>query len=708
MGIAQPSGAFRNGPKRGERALITVQNPAVLLTTIILGILLILSSPGLVSPNASGSSQVGEVENGLPGSGIATRIGPSWNGLQWDWEAMADADGLVGIIVSLPDDFGQDMPALDQENSYSHAMNGYSARVSVDQLDAVMSSNPDLQIYPDLTVRAFLSESVTQIGADELWTATDGQGLPLTGEGVVVAVIDTGVDYYHDDLGGGFGPSYKVIGGYDFYNHDSDPMDDNGHGTHVAGIIAADGDEIKGVAPGAQILAYKTLGSEGQGMMSDVISAIDRAMDPNQDGDTSDRADIISMSLGGAGEATDPVCLAVARAVEAGIVVVAAAGNDGPQIGTVASPGIAPEAITVGAVDDSGVLAAFSSRGAAPDFVIKPEISAPGVGIVSTVPFANCAMSSPTGYLAASGTSMATPHVSGGAALLLQMHPDWTPEQVKSAMITSAKEIDESVWSAGAGEMWLPAAVETTLFPVPAIISCGLAGGEDMTSSVTNTGSYVTVYSDSDDWHALSADGATSYEDWLNISSVSPGSFSLASGGSSTVTLTVPVPDVGEPEGYYDGRIRLSYGSNGLTIPFGFAVLSTLTVHVLDADGSEVFDPYGGVWAYSNPDGDIAMMIRGDSKPAPPASFFLVSGEYGVCAAGHQDMYHYDDPYMLSTVVSLDRLSSQEIWLSMADAKEFVLDLETDDDNAIYVQDLRMYFRHEGDTNISFHLVGSD
>ncbi|HIH01853.1 TPA: hypothetical protein HA259_07275, partial [Thermoplasmata archaeon] len=90
------------------------------------------------------------------------------------------------------------------------------------------------------------------------------------------------------------------------------------------------------------------------------------------------------------------------------------------------------------------------------------------------------------------------------------------------------------------------------------------------------------------------------------------------------------------------------------------------------------------------------------------ASFFLASGEYGVCAAGHQDMYHYDDPYMLSGVVSLERLSNQEIWLSMEDAKEFVLDLETDDGNAIYVQDLRMYFRHEGETNISFHLVGSD
>jgi subtilisin family serine protease len=708
LGIAQQSGAFRNGPKRGERAHVAVQNPAVLLSTLLLGVLLLVSSPGMLFPSAVASSQTADGDQNPSGSGIVTRLGPSWNELHWDWEGIADEEGFVSVIVSLPDDLSQDQWAVGQEVCYSHAMNGYSARVTIDQLNEALSSNPSLQVYPDLPVQAFLTESVAQVGADVLRTYSDGLGQPLTGEGIVVAVIDTGVDYTLDDLGGGIGPSFKVMGGYDFYNHDSDPMDDNGHGTHVAGVIAADGEEIKGVAPDAKILAYKTLGREGQGTMSDVIAAIDMAMDPNEDGDTSDRVDVISMSLGGAGEATDPVCLAVARAVEAGIVVVAAAGNDGPQMGTVASPGIAPDAITVGAVDDTGTLAAFSSRGAAPDFVIKPEISAPGVGIVSTVPYANCAMSSPTGYLAASGTSMATPHVSGGAALLLQMHPEWTPEQVKSALITSAKEIDESIWSAGAGEMWLPAAVETTLFPVPAVISCGLAGGEEMTSTLTNLGPYVTISSSSDDWYALSADGSTEFEDWLNQSSVSPSSLSLTSGSSSDITLEVPVPDIGKPEGYYDGHIHISYGSNELTMPFGFAVLSSLTVHVLDADGYEVFDPYGGVWAYSNPDGDIAMMIRGNSKPAPPASFFLASGEYGICAAGHQDIYYYDDPYMLSAVVNLDRLSSQEIWLSMSDAREFVLDLETEDGNAIYVQDLRMYFRHEGDTNVSFHLVGSD
>ena len=562
----------------------------VLLASLFIGMLLLTSSPGSLFLGVAASPSVeGHAQNPTD-SRLETRLEPSWNGLRWDWASMADEQGLVSVIVSFPEGCSQEYLALDREKDFAYALSGFSARVSIDRLNELTASDPQIQIYPDLPVQAFLADSVAQIGADELWTYTDGYGLPLTGEGIVVAVIDTGVDYTHPDLGGAFGPSYKVIGGYDFYNHDSDPMDDNGHGTHVAGTIAANG-EAKGVAPDARILAYKTLGREGQGTMSDVIAAIDRAMDPNQDGDTSDRADIISMSLGGAGEATDPVCLAVASAVEAGIVVVAAAGNDGPLMGTVASPGIAPDAITVGAVNDTGALAAFSSRGAAPDFVIKPEISAPGVGIVSTVPYSNCVMSSPSGYLSASGTSMATPHVSGGAALLLQLHTDWTPEQVKSALITSAEKIDESIWSAGAGEMWLPAAAETTLFPIPAIISCGLAGGEGQTSTVANAGSYVTVSCSSDDWYALSADGSTKYEDWLNQSSVSPAYFSLTSGGSQTVTLEVPVPDYSAPEGYYDGEIHLSYASGELVIPFGFAVLSCVNVHVLDAEGREVFDP---------------------------------------------------------------------------------------------------------------------
>lgn len=590
--------------------------------------------------------------------------------------------------------------------NFTNALDGFAARVSLEDLQEAMSSEPSIRVYPDLPVQAFMTDSVAQVGADELWTLTDDHGASLTGEGIVVAVIDTGVDYTHPDLGGGFGPGYKVIGGYDFYNHDSNPMDDNGHGTHVAGTIAANG-VIRGVAPGASLLAYKTLGSDGQGSMSDVVAAIDRAMDPDMDGDTSDQADIISMSLGGQGDADDPVCIAVRNAVEAGIVVVAAAGNEGPSMGSVASPGLAYEAITVGAVNDTGALASFSSRGTMPDMTIKPEISAPGVGIYSTVS-ASGPLGSPTGYLSASGTSMATPHVSGGAALLLQLHPGWTPDQVKSALITSANRMSESIWSAGAGLMWLPAAAETTIFSQPALISYDYAGGADATTLLTNSGNSVTISISSEDWFAMSADGTEQYQGWSNESQVSPSSSVLGPEDSLTVTLSVPTPDLQAPEGYYDGEINIQSSAGTLSVPFGYAVLSRMNVHVMDCEGREVIDPYGGVWTYSIPDADIAVMTRGNIDPAPPASFLLPSGDYQVFAAGHQDVYHYDDQYLLSSTVHLDRLSSTDIYLSMSDARRLELDLATDDGLPIYVKDYRVYFRHEGDRNLSFHLVGSD
>lgn len=712
--------------ERGRTTLVSRQRApgagrplaALILPCATIGLLLLLSSPGLASTLQPLASTV--VDPGSPTEAPSiTRLGPSWAGSEWDWAGLADDQGFVQAIFATDPDLtigNSDVRQTDglklsllrtgSYGEFTHALDGFAARVSLDDLQEAMSSDPSIQAYPDLPVQALITGSVVQIGADRLWTWSDDHGSSLTGEGIVVAVVDTGVDYNHPDLGEGFGAGYKVIGGYDFYNHDSDPMDDNGHGTHVAGIIAANG-VIKGVAPGARILAYKTLGSDGQGSMSDVILAIDRAMDPDMDGDTSDRADIISMSLGGQGDPDDPVCIAVRNAVEAGIVVVVAAGNEGPSMGSVASPGLAYEAITVGAVDDDGVLASFSSRGMMPDMTIKPEISAPGVGIYSTVTDSG-PMGSPTGYLSASGTSMATPHVSGGAALLLQLHPEWTPSQVKSALITSAGSLNESVWSAGAGIMWLPGAAGTTIFAEPAIISYGYAGGEDATTLLTNSESSVTISMSSEDWFALSADGTERHQGWSNSSEVSPSSSILGQGGSLTVSLSVPIPDIQSPEGYYDGGVTIESSSGTLRVPFGYAVLSRMNVHVMDSEGHEVIDPYGGVWTYSIPDADIAVMTRGNIDPAPPASFLLPSGDYQVFAAGHQDVYHYDDQYLLSSTVHLDRLSSADIYLDMSDARRLELDLTTDEGQPIYVKDFRVYFRHEGERNISFHLVGSD
>jgi len=568
--------------------------------------------------------------------------------------------------------------------------------------------DPRIQIYPDLPVHAFVSDNIYQIGADQLWSRTDAGGQLVTGSGVVVAVIDTGVDYTHPDLGGGIGPAFKVLGGYDFWNGDSDPMDDNGHGSHVAGIIAANGISFQGVAPDSRLLAYKALGADGYGQMSKIIQAIDRALDPNQDGDTSDHADVISLSLGSAGEDSDPVCLAVENAIAAGAVVVVAAGNDGPAFGTVSSPGLAPDAITVGAVDSAGRLAEFSSRGTGMIVRVKPEICAPGVYITSTVPYSNGYFSSPSGYNTLSGTSMATPHVSGAAALLLQLHPEWTPNQVKSALVSSAAVIQESLWSAGSGQLWVPTAADATLFAAQPIVSYQFAGGSAQSVELQNSGQTSTFSTASSDYSALLVNGSVCERIWTNCSSVTPVAFSLPSGGAATVSLTVPLPPAQSPEGYYDGEIHVKDASRDLRIPFGFALLSKLSIHVLDMSGKEVFDSDGGVWAYSIPDVDISLGVRGLGGAAPPASFLVTSGQYSVHAAGHQQIYLYTDPYILSYVVSLGRGETKEVFLNMSDARSFVLDLESDDGTPIYAKNYRFYYRYEGEKNVSFHITSSD
>ncbi|MCH7802829.1 MAG: S8 family serine peptidase, partial [Acidobacteria bacterium] len=210
-----------------------------------------------------------------------------------------------------------------------------------------------------------------------------------TGEGVTIGIIDTGVDYTHPDLGGCFGNDCKVIDGYDFVNNDNDPMDDHGHGTHVAATAAGSG-VLKGVAPDANLVAYKVLDAGGSGYLSNVIAAIERAVDPNEDGNFDDQYDIISLSLGYSGGNPDsPDAKAIDNAVDAGIIAVIAAGNFGSRFETIGCPGCAEKAITVGATDKQDNFARFSSRGPVEwkdeegnlKIILKPEIVAPGVDI---------------------------------------------------------------------------------------------------------------------------------------------------------------------------------------------------------------------------------------------------------------------------------------------------------------------------------------
>ena len=215
------------------------------------------------------------------------------------------------------------------------------------------------------------------------------------GTGVNVAIIDTGIDYTHSDLDDNFG----TLLGYDFANGDSDPMDDNGHGTHCAGIVAAEDDDegVVGVAPEAYLYAVKVLDSGGSGSLSNVIAGIQWSVDNSMD--------VISMSFGSDFRSIS-LKKACDNAYRSGVLLVAAAGNDGysPGKGNVDYPARYDSVIAVAATESNDNRASFSSTG--PDV----ELAAPGVDIYSTVP---------GGYGTKDGTSMACPHVAGTAALAI-------------------------------------------------------------------------------------------------------------------------------------------------------------------------------------------------------------------------------------------------------------------------------------------------
>jgi subtilisin family serine protease len=336
---------------------------------------------------------------------------------------------------------------------------GQVADIPDSELDALSRLPGVTGVSLDRRVQGTLERTGATIGST--WVQ---QTLGLDGTGVGVAIVDSGVANWHDDLG-----SDRVTRFVDFVNFQSAAYDDYGHGTHVAGIIAGNGYDSggrrKGIAPGATLLVEKVLDASGQGYISNVIAAIDYAI-ANKD---ALHLRVINLSVAaGVYESytTDPLTLAAKRAVEAGLVVVTAAGNLGrdaeglPQYGGIGAPGDAPWVITVGASNHMGTVdrsddtvASFSSRGpSAIDAEAKPDLVAPGVGIESlaeagstlynTKPLMRLRGTVQTAtepYLSLSGTSMASPVVSGTIALMLQANPALTPNLVKAILEFTAE-----------------------------------------------------------------------------------------------------------------------------------------------------------------------------------------------------------------------------------------------------------------------------
>lgn len=270
----------------------------------------------------------------------------------------------------------------------------------------------------------------------------------ITGKDVTVCVIDTGIAQ-HPDV------KDRIIGFHDMVNGRTEAYDDQGHGTHCAGIVAGSGassnGKFKGVAPEASLVGVKVLDGNGSGSFSNVIKGIQWAVENKE----KFSIDVISMSLGGPASQSyknDPVSQAVEAAHNAGIATVVAAGNEGPSSQTIGSPANAPDAITIGALDDKGTetraddsIARFSSRGPSPvDKLDKPDVVAPGVNITSLSNRGN-------GYVSMSGTSMATPFAAGVAALMVQAKPGISPSQVKGLMMKTADKLEPQSSTPGRG-----------------------------------------------------------------------------------------------------------------------------------------------------------------------------------------------------------------------------------------------------------------
>lgn len=320
-----------------------------------------------------------------------------------------------------------------------------------------MATSPRIeQIWLDRVAHVVLDESVPQIGAPQAWDAG------LDGAGVTVAVLDTGIDAGHPDV-------TRVVDSRSFVD-DSDGTDGHGHGTHVATTVAGSGaasdGSYTGVAPGADLVIGKVCDDGGNCPSSAIIAGMEWAA-LEQD------ADVVSLSLGSCcTDGTDPLSQAVNQlSADTGALFVISAGNDGPAPFTVGTPGAADSALTVASVTKSGQMAGDSSRGPrVGDSALKPEIAAPGVSIVAGRADGT-SMGTPVGeyYTTASGTSMATPHVSGAAALLAQQHPDWDGAQLKAALVASTQDLGHTVYGQGAGRVDIDHATDQELQVSPAV-----------------------------------------------------------------------------------------------------------------------------------------------------------------------------------------------------------------------------------------------
>ncbi|SFI58639.1 S8 family peptidase [Thermoflavimicrobium dichotomicum] len=364
----------------------------------------------------------------------------------------------IPVIIQLKDEANdQDKQKLNEickEKSYNSIdgelsiLSAVHGRLHPDTIRDLTEQESIAHIFYDRKVHLFLDVAKKTTGVLDVQLQKG-----LTGKGITIAIIDTGI-HPHQDL---TKPHNRIIGFVDLIHGKKGPYDDQGHGTHCAGDAAGNGYTSQGLytgpAPEANLVGVKALDAQGGGSLSTVIRGIEWCVKKRKKYGIR----VISLSLGTPATMPyrqDPLAQAAEKAWHHGIVVVAAAGNEGPYAGTISTPGNDPVIITVGAVDDKNTdsllddeIASFSSRGPTPDGLVKPDIYAPGADICSlNVVGSILDQQLPENkvgddYIRLSGTSMATPFLAGVVAQLLEANPHLSPNDIKCILTSTADEI---------------------------------------------------------------------------------------------------------------------------------------------------------------------------------------------------------------------------------------------------------------------------
>lgn len=366
------------------------------------------------------------------------------------WLTDVSISGHEAEISSQQESFLRQVKPKEVTFRYKYALNGLAIVVKESQINEIKKMPNVVSARKERIANVTLDVSVPLIGANQVWQKLDGSGKNITGTGVKIAILDTGIKYEHTFFRGTTtnatqscnyslfvaGNCTRIEWGWNFVSNNDNPVDNHKHGTHCASIAAGKDPAgvYDGVAPNATLIIYKVCNDAGSCAESWIDAAIENI---TARGDI----DVASMSFGAGGYIDETDISMFQSAYDGGTVLVAAAGNSGPGADTMEWPGMIPYVFTVGASGDSDTIASFSSRGYGyyennTIGGIKPDVTAPGVNIIA----ANYANPN-GGVVSLSGTSMSTPHVAGLVALLRQSNESYTPQQIKSIIAINAKDI---------------------------------------------------------------------------------------------------------------------------------------------------------------------------------------------------------------------------------------------------------------------------